>query len=122
MKRILVVDDSMSALLSMQRCLTRIGYETILAENGVCAIEMIKEKSPDIILMDVLMPHMHGLECLQIIKADPDVRHIPVIMITSMSDSQIEIISLRAGASDFLKKPVNVEILKLRIEKILEPR
>lgn len=119
MKLILIVDDSMSALMAMERSLRRLGYESVSADNGLCAIELIKTRQPDLILMDVLMPHMHGLECCEAIMSDPKTKHIPIVMVTSMSDPQTEIMALQAGARDFIKKPVNVEILKLRIENLL---
>lgn len=118
MKTVLVVDDSQFALNSMSRLL-RNHYTVLTASDGVEAIKIIKEKYPDIILLDVLMPNMHGLECCAKLKADPDTRHIPVIFLTSMADSQTEILSLKAGARDYITKPFNADVLLLRINNLI---
>jgi DNA-binding response OmpR family regulator len=97
-------------------------YNVLTARNGIEAIEIAKSKHPDLILMDVLMPKMHGLECCSAIRDDPDIKHIPIMIVTSMSDPQTEIMALRAGARDYVKKPFDCEILQLRIKNLLEPR
>lgn len=118
MKTILVVDDSQFARNAMRRCLSP-HYNVLLAKDGKEAIAIAKEKYPDIILLDILMLEMHGLECCKLLKADPDVRHIPVIFLTAMSDPQTEIAALQAGAQDYITKPVNLDVLSLRIRNLI---
>lgn len=119
MKTLLMVDDSQFALNSMQRCLQK-HYNLLTAKDGYEAIAIAKEKCPDLIMLDVLMPKMHGLECCTQLKGSIDTKHIPIIFVTSMADPQTEIMAFRAGASDFITKPFNVEVLSLRISRLLQ--
>ncbi|MBI3592119.1 MAG: response regulator, partial [Nitrospirae bacterium] len=96
------------------------GYIFDTARNGIEAIEKTKKINPDIILLDILMPEMDGIEACKRLKEDPETRHIPIIVLTALEDKETKIESLKAGANDFLSKPVdNIELIA-RIKNFLQ--
>ncbi len=115
---ILLVDDSEFALKATTRAY-KCKYDFIPVRNGTDAISAAKIYLPDLILMDVLMPGIDGIETVRQIKCDHEICNIPVIMITSLADSETELKSLQAGASDFVTKPFHCEILKIKIDRLL---
>jgi len=84
------------------------------------AIERTKETNPDVILMDVLMPGMNGIEACKRLKEDPETQHIPIIVLTAFGDKEMKIECLNAGANDFLSKPVDNTELIARIKNFLQ--
>ncbi|MDR1248929.1 MAG: response regulator [Treponema sp.] len=118
-KHILVVDDNISSLKQISAQLTA-HYAISLAASGALALRICKQEKPDLILLDVEMPEMDGLETIQRLKADPDLRSIPVIFLTGVRNTETEIQALRSGAIDFIAKPVNKDILFHRLELHLQ--
>jgi putative two-component system response regulator len=115
---ILVVDDVDMNRLILEEIL-RDDYTIITAENGKKALDVLKKEAlPKIILLDLLMPEMSGLEMFEIMKADENFKRIPVIFITAEEGSESEL--LAAGAVDFISKPFDPAIVKLRIENQIE--
>ncbi|MCL4457049.1 MAG: PAS domain S-box protein [Nitrospirae bacterium] len=118
--KILIVDDDetvlrfLSALLSSQR------YVLETAQNGIEAIEKTKKNNPDIVLLDVLMPEMNGIEACKRLKEDHETQHIPIIVLTAFEDKEMKIECLNAGANDFLSKPVDNTELIARIKNFLQ--
>jgi putative two-component system response regulator len=119
-KRILVADDEDSNRLLFKTMLTRLGYEVIEAPNGKIAFDKAKELSPELILMDVRMPVMDGLEATRLLKADPRAKLIPVVIISSMSDVKDRVLALDAGADDFMSKPVDRIELQARVRSLVK--
>lgn len=115
---ILVVDDILANRRLMQAKLEASYYTVSLAANGEQAIKMATESLPEIILLDVMMPGMDGYEVCQILKNDDRTRHIPIVMLTALSDVEDKVRGLEAGADDFLSKPVNDFALMARIEAL----
>ena len=114
----LVVDDAPLNRRLLERALTDQGYVAILADDGVQALDLLRgEGSPavDVVLLDILMPRMDGYETLIAIKADPALRHLPVIMITAVDETESAIRCIELGATDYLPKPFNVSVLRARI-------
>ncbi len=117
--QILVVDDVPANVKLLEAKLTNEYYDVITASNGFEAIEAAKKQKPDIILLDVMMPQMDGFECCAKLKADPETSHIPVVMVTALSDKEDRVRGLDAGADDFLTKPINDVALMARVKSLV---
>ena len=115
---ILVVDDEADIRDVLEITLTDIGYQVFLAKDGKAALELFEEKQPAIVITDIKMPVMGGIELLKQVKQRaPDTQ---VIMITGHGDMELTIASLKFGAADFITKPVNVDILELAVSKAVD--
>ena len=111
-QKIVVVDDNPASLYSTSRILRSAGFEVIEATTGTEAISVIRERSDvAIVLMDIMMPGMDGYETMQVIRADPAFRRLPIIALTAKAMKGDREKCLEAGASDYLAKPVNTEQL-----------
>ena len=117
--RLLVVDDNENNRDIVSRLLEREGYAVATAEDGAAALEQIKAQPPDLVLLDVMMPVMDGIEACQRIKDDPDSRLIPVVIMTALGQVDDRVRGIQAGADDFLTKPVNRGELLARIQTSL---
>ena len=118
-KKLLVVDDTPENLIILYKILRK-EYEVLGANSGKEALLALAENLPDLILLDVMMPEMDGLEVCRILKDDSRYRDIPVIFITALSDEVDESRGFEAGAVDYLSKPVNPVILSHRVAVHLE--
>jgi two-component system, sensor histidine kinase ChiS len=119
---LLVVDDVEANRDVLSRRLTRQGYVVATAENGRLALEMLRECPFDLVLLDILMPEMDGYEVLQQLKADEVLRHIPIIMISALSELDAAVRCIEMGAEDYLPKPFNPTLLKARIGACLQKK
>ncbi|WP_169568623.1 PleD family two-component system response regulator [Sneathiella limimaris] len=117
--RILVVDDVVPNVKILEAKLSVEYYDVITAYNGPDALELAHEKSPDLILLDVMMPQMDGFEVCQRLKKDPKTAHIPVVMVTALSETADRVQGLESGADDFLTKPVDDVALFARVKSLL---
>ena len=116
--RVLVVDDAALNRRLLERALGSEGYEAVLAEDGVQALAALRAGAPcpvDVVLLDILMPNLDGYETLAAIKADPALRHLPVIMITAVDEVESAVRCIELGAMDYLPKPFNGAVLRARI-------
>lgn len=114
--RILVVDDIPDTVELLKDWLTSHQYETLGVTSGVRALEMAAEHKPDLILLDVMMPRMDGMETCRRLKANPATASIPVILVTARNPSDARAEGMLAGAIDYITKPVNLNELVSRIE------
>src|SRR5690606_27554203 len=94
-------------------------HSVLLASNGPQALDMAREHRPEIILLDVMMPGMDGYEVCRRLKADPATNHIPVVMVTALSEAEDRVRGLDAGAEDFLTKPVDDFLLNSRVNTLM---
>ena len=117
--RILVVDDITANLRLLEAKLQGEYYEVSLAQSGLEALRQAASWSPDIILLDVMMPGMDGYETCRRLKAEPDLLHIPVVMVTALTDATERVRGLEAGADDFLSKPVDDATLFARLRALM---
>lgn len=115
---ILIVDDEEIGRLMLCRLLEAEGYRVECAENGSAGIEMARILEPDLILLDVVMPVIDGYEVCEILRRDPDLAEVPVIMLTSLDDPDSRLKGLDVGADDFLSKPVQPDELKARARTV----
>ncbi len=116
MIKILLVDDMRNFLDLEVSFLRRAESRIITAKDGAEALKLAKIEKPDIILLDLEMPKMNGIECCRIIKSDPALRKIPVIMVTS-TEKRAE--SIKAGCDDFVRKPINESAFLEEIKKFV---
>lgn len=113
--RVLVIDDNPYALQTIEGALNGTGYQVETALSGAEGLEKAASSPPDAVLLDLLMPGIDGLEVLRRIREDPSLAEVPVIVVTSLDERPARIEALKAGADDFIGKPVNVPELRARL-------
>lgn len=118
-RTILAIDDSRTALGALGRRLGHLGYLTALSDNGAEALDLIAARGFDLVLLDMVMPGMSGLQVLRDIRSSRDTADLPVIMLTGRSDPAAAVEALAAGADDHVAKPFAFEVLAARIERVL---
>ena len=119
---ILIVDDEPFNVDFLEQELEDLGYLTFSASNGLEALQKIEAQSPDLVLLDIMMPGIDGFEVLTRLKGDNGHRHIPVIVISAMSDMGSIIRGIQLGAEDYLPKPFDEVLLRARISSALEKK
>ena len=118
--RILIVDDERMIVDYLEEYLQRLGYETVSAANGQEALEKVAADSPDLILLDIVIPVIDGFKVCRILKGDEVTRLIPIVIMTSLDGIEDRIKGIEAGADDYLAKPINPRELTARIETALK--
>lgn len=116
---ILAVDDDQEILALVQRVLEGRGYRVRLADSGEQALKILREKKPDLVLLDLLMPNKDGLEICKIIKSEEETRDIPVVILSSRDEEADIVVGLELGADDYITKPFSERILQARIKAAL---
>jgi len=116
--KILVIDDDRTIKLLISRCLTKKGHEVFLADDGEHGLAMAPQIAPDLILLDVMMPGISGLEVCAKLKQDKSTKLIPIFMLTGKSQQQNIDEALSAGASNYISKPFN----PLQIAEVIDTK
>jgi two-component system alkaline phosphatase synthesis response regulator PhoP len=116
---ILVVDDEQDLLDLIEYNLKKEGFDVIKAEDGKEGIKMAREHSPDLVLLDIMMPKMDGLEAVEVMRGDEALRHIPIIFLTARGDEKTEVEGLNKGGDDYITKPISTTKLISRIKAVL---
>jgi two-component system phosphate regulon response regulator PhoB len=116
---ILVVDDEEDILELVKYNLAREGYQVVCAATGEDAIAKAKRKLPDLILLDLMLPGMDGLEVCKLLKKDSKTEHIPIIMLTAKSEEADVVSGLEVGADDYIAKPFSPKVLTARVRTML---
>lgn len=118
-KNILVIDDKIDNFDIIETLLSNDQYEIYYASSGVKGLTLVESLSPDIILLDVMMPEMDGLQVCQRLKNNPQYQHIPVIMVTALNSKEDLARCLKEGADDFISKPIDGIELRARVRSLL---
>lgn len=116
---ILVVDDEKDLLDLIEYNLRKEGFDVLKAENGEEGITMAKEHSPDLVLLDIMMPKMDGLQAVEEMRKDTELKKIPIILLTARSDEKTEVEGLNKGSDDYITKPISTTKLISRIKAVL---
>ncbi len=112
---VLIVDDLIENTQVLKGFIRPLGFDVMTAQSGEEALEKIEEQPPDIILLDLMMPGMSGFDVCERLKENPETRHIPVIIVTGLSDPDANVRAIKAGADDFLIKPFDRVLLEARV-------
>jgi two-component system alkaline phosphatase synthesis response regulator PhoP len=118
-KKILVVDDEADLLDLIEYNLTKENFEVVKASDGLKGIKKAKAEKPDLVLLDIMMPKLNGLEVCDMMRNDSDLKDIPIIFLTARSDERTEVDGLNAGADDYITKPISTVKLVSHIKAVL---
>jgi PleD family two-component response regulator len=120
-KRVLLVDDS-GTVIALEKLLLRDEpLELTTAHNGRQALEVALERVPDLILLDVVMPELDGIECCRRLRAEPLTAHVPVIMVTTKGNQAMVDAAFEAGCNDYVTKPIDKVQLLQKVRRLLAP-
>jgi len=120
--RILIVDDNPTNIDVLFNYLTEEGYEVLVAEDGITALQRLDFAKPDVVLLDIMMPHMDGFDVCRELKANDETRDIPVIFITALGSVEDKVAGFKAGGVDYVTKPFQNDEVLARIRNHLELR
>ena len=118
MARVLIVDDSPTQLMGIQRIVEKLGHETFTATDGAAGVEAAKATLPDLVLMDVVMPNLNGFQATRTLKREASTSHIPVILVTTKDQDTDRMWGMRQGAKAYITKPFSEAELSEVIERI----
>lgn len=121
MKKILIVDDEDDILESIKMLLEVMGYKAEITDDGNKAIRMLKKEKFDLVLLDILMPKISGIEVLKKIRADPQIKNQKVVFLTVVGLSQAgQSVVKKLHPADYIEKPIDNQVFKQKIKKIVE--
>lgn len=118
--KVLVVDDEPNIIISLDFLIRKAGYELFIARNGVEALETVRAYLPDIVLLDIMMPDVDGLEVCRIIKSDPELQHIHIVFLSAKSKTDDIKQGLALGADDYVTKPFSTKALMEKVKIIAD--
>src|ERR1700722_14365567 len=118
-RRVLIVDDERDIVDLVRYNLNKNGYEALVACDGQQALEIAKTQLPDLIVLDLMLPGLHGTEVARKLKADPRTSNIPIVMLTAKGEETDVVVGLTLGADDYVTKPFSIKILLARLATVL---
>jgi DNA-binding response OmpR family regulator len=119
-KKILIVDDDPAISIMLDKLMKAYGYETVMAQDGLQALDMARTEKPDLIVLDVMLPGMDGYKVCRWIKFDQQLKKIPVMILTSRMSPQDEQLAFECGADAFVTKAVKTEVILSQLKSLLE--
>ncbi len=117
--KILLVDDEPDILEIVDFNLTSEGYQVITAENGIEAVKKAKKELPNLIILDVMMPEMDGIEACELIRKNPDLKNTLVVFLTARGEDYSQVAGFDAGADDYITKPIKPKVLVSKVKALL---
>lgn len=117
--KILIIEDEKDIIELVEYNLEREGYHVAAAKSGEEALNLLKTEKPDLVILDLMLPGMDGLEICRIIKQDPKGMNVPIIMLTAKSEEADVVIGLQMGADDYVTKPFSPKVLLARVKALL---
>jgi len=118
-EKILVIDDEKDIVELVEYNLQKDGYRVISARDGVAGLDLVKKELPNLIILDLMLSEMDGLEVCRYIKQDDRIKNIPIIMLTAKSEESDIVVGLQLGADDYIIKPFSPKVLVARVKTIL---
>lgn len=119
MAKILIVDDDIETTNLLKTIVIRKGHQPTSVNNSMSAVEVANSIFPDLILLDIMMPGINGIQLCKIFQSTPDLKHIPIIIVSAVNDIGSKKDAFNAGAKDFLTKPVRADDLTQKIETLV---
>jgi DNA-binding response OmpR family regulator len=119
---LLIADDDPEILAMLSLRLSKKGYTVIEAVDGIQTLRQAREKSPDLVILDVMMPGKNGWEVARELRADPQLRNVGIVMLTAIGEKVNELTSPLYGADEYVDKPFDFADLEARLKKVLEAR
>jgi DNA-binding response OmpR family regulator len=116
---ILIAEDEPDTANLLQFHLQRRGYHTTVASDGLNALNLSFERHPDLVILDLMLPKLHGFEVCRMLKTSPSTRHIPVFMLTAMAATEDKVQGFKLGANEYMTKPFAMSELLARVESII---
>jgi DNA-binding response OmpR family regulator len=120
MPKIIVVDDDKTSTTLFEQVLLMNKYEVVTLNESSKTLETAKEEHPDLIILDLMMPDPDGFKVCRMLRADPQFRRMPIIIVTALNDLDSKLVAMGAGANDYLVKPFHIEQLFAIVEKQLK--
>lgn len=118
LKKVLIVDDEADILEIISYNLIKEGYEIITAKNGIEALEKVRPFKPNLVILDIMMPKMSGVEVCKILRSKPEYNDTLIIFLTALNDESSQIKGLETGADDYISKPISPKVLVSRVNAI----
>jgi CheY-like chemotaxis protein len=115
MAKILIIDDDIDTTNLMESIIKTKGHQTVSVNNSMSAVEVANSTNPDLILMDIMMPGINGIQLCKMFQSIPDLKHIPVIIVSALNDIGSKKDAFKAGAKDFITKPLQPTELHQKI-------
>lgn len=122
MTKILMVDDDKLVTDLLEKLLKSEGYQTVTTNDSSKALEIAKAESPDLVLLDLMMPQPDGFRVCRLLREEPTLKRLPIIIVTALDDSDSRAVAFGAGANDYLTKPFHPDELSEKIIAALEER
>lgn len=119
MAKIFVIDDDPELLMMVGMILRRAGHETVLASDSAEGAEQLITEKPDLLILDLMMPHMSGFEVCQKIRATPEIENLPIMILTARIQEKDREAAFESGATDYMTKPITSRQLTSRIKRLL---
>ena len=118
-KKVLIVDDEKDIVDLISYNLAKEGFATLNAYDGETALDLAKSKKPDLVILDLMLPGIRGLDVCRFIRKNPETETMPIIMLTARSDQMDKVLGLEIGADDYITKPFNIKELVARVRAVL---